>query len=174
VRTPEQIVAVWRERQKARGPVLSQMAAIRDQYNGDVVVPLPEPPTEVATAPEDAELPEGVTVTGTGWDTVVQASGLDVAALVAGDPAAVSALPGVDKSFGSQGAADLYSQFVPEDGSGSPMGDLDTSALYDTLTTPVPEGRLLSSALLSVLITDDGRVLAGAVPGATLQALAAK
>ncbi|KRD41471.1 hypothetical protein ASE38_17925 [Cellulomonas sp. Root930] len=140
----------------------------------DVVVPLPETPTEATTAPEDKELPEGVTITGTGWDTVVQASGLDVAALVAGDPAAAANLPGVDKTFGSKGAADLYAEFVPEEGSGSPMGDLDTTALYDTLTKPVPEGRLLSSALLSVLITDDGRVLAGAVPGATLQALAAQ
>jgi len=139
----------------------------------DVVVPLPELPAEPAT-PTDKELPEGVTVSGEGWDTVVTTSGLDVAALVAGDPAAAANLPGVDKTFGSQGAADLYSEFMPEEGSGSPMGDLDTTALYDTLTTAVPEGRLLSSALLSVLITDDGRVLAGAVPGATLQALAAK
>ncbi|GEL98822.1 membrane protein [Cellulomonas terrae] len=139
----------------------------------EVVVPLPEVPAEAATATPDKELPEGVTVTGTGWDAVVQASGLDVAALVAGDPSAAASLPGVDKTFGSQGAADLYSEFVPEEGSGSPMGDLDTTALYDTLTTEVPEGRLLSSALLSVLVTDDGRVLVGAVPGATLQALAA-
>ncbi|MDQ0374094.1 LolA family protein [Cellulomonas humilata] len=140
----------------------------------EVVVPLPEVPAEAATETPDKELPEGVTVTGTGWDTVVEASGLDVAALVAGDPSAAASLPGVDKTFGSQGAADLYSEFVPEEGSGSPMGDLDTTALYDTLTTEVPEGRLLSSALLSVLVTDDGRVLVGAVPGATLQALAAQ
>ncbi|WP_456789573.1 LolA family protein [Cellulomonas sp. P5_C5] len=140
----------------------------------EVVVPLPDVPAEAATMTPDQELPEGVTVTGTGWDAVVEASGLDVAALVAGDPSAAASLPGVDKTFGSQGAADLYSEFVPEEGSGSPMGDLDTTALYDTLTTEVPEGRLLSSALLSVLVTDDGRVLVGAVPGATLQALAAQ
>ncbi|MEZ0448252.1 LolA family protein [Cellulomonas sp. ICMP 17802] len=139
----------------------------------DVVVPLPDPPAETP-APTAGELPEGVTVTGTGWDTVVQASGVDVAALIAGDPAAAGALPGVDKTFGSRGAEQLYQQFVPEEGSGSPMGNLDTSALYDTLTTAVPEGRLLSSALLSVLVTDDGRVLVGAVPGSTLQALAAR
>ncbi len=139
----------------------------------EVVVPLPDEPAAASTAP-DQELPEGVTVTGTGWDTVVQASGLDVAGLVAGDPTAAAGLPGLDKTFGSQGAADLYSEFVPEEGSGSPLGDLDTSALYDTLTKPVPEGRLLTSALLSVLVTNDGRVLAGAVPGAALQALAAQ
>ena len=139
----------------------------------DVVVPLPDTPATAGATP-DKELPEGVTVSGTGWDTVVQASGLDVAALIAGDPGAAAALPGVDKAFGSQGAEELYQEFVPEEGSGSPMGDLDTTALYDSLTTDVPEGRLLSSALLSVLVTDDGRVLVGAVPGATLQGLAAQ
>jgi hypothetical protein len=36
----------------------------------------------------------------------------------------------------------------------------------------VPEGRLLSSALLGVLVTDDGRVLVGAVPGDALRAAA--
>ena len=54
----------------------------------------------------------------------------------------------------------------------SPLGTLDTSALYGQLTTAVPEGRLLTSALLSVLVTNDGRVLVGAVPAETLQALA--
>lgn len=139
----------------------------------DVVVPLPDEPAAASPVP-DKELPPGVTVSGTGWDTVVQASDLDVAGLIAGDPSAAGALPGVDKSFGSQGAEQLYKEFVPEEGSGSPMGSLDSSALYDTLTTAVPEGRLLQSALLSVLVTDDGRVLVGAVPGATLQALAAQ
>jgi hypothetical protein len=139
----------------------------------DVVVPLPDQPA-AATATPGTALPEGVSVTGTGWDTVVQSSGIDVAALLAGDPTAAAGLPGVNKTFGSQGAEQLYKEFVPEEGSGSPMGSLDTSALYDTLTTAVPEGRLLQSALLSVLVTDDGRVLVGAVPGSTLQALAAK
>ena len=35
--------------------------------------------------------------------------------------------------------------------------------LLDQLTEPVEGGRMLSTALLSVLLTDDGRVLAGAV-----------
>ena len=46
----------------------------------------------------------------------MQASGLDVAGLVAGDPSAAASLPGVDKTFGSKGAADLYDEFVPEEG----------------------------------------------------------
>ena len=46
--------------------------------------------------------------------------------------------------------------------------ELDRAALYEQLTTPVDGGRLLSSTLLSVLVTDDGRILVGAVPGETL------
>ncbi len=54
---------------------------------------------------------------------------------------------------------------------------VDTSAadqmeLLDRLTTRVPEGRLLTTALVSVLLTDDGRLLVGAVTPATLRAAA--
>ena len=44
--------------------------------------------------------------------------------------------------------------------------------LLDQLTRRVPEGRLLTSALVSVLLTDDGRLLVGAVAPAVLQAAA--
>lgn len=44
--------------------------------------------------------------------------------------------------------------------------------LLDQLTTRVPEGRLLTTALVSVLLTDDGRVLVGAVTPETLRAAA--
>jgi len=39
-----------------------------------------------------------------------------------------------------------------------------SGALVNQLTTRVPEGRAVTTALVSVLLTDDGRVLAGAVP----------
>lgn len=42
--------------------------------------------------------------------------------------------------------------------------DAEQLALLDSLTTPVDGGRVLQTALVSVLLTDDGRVLAGAVP----------
>jgi hypothetical protein len=42
--------------------------------------------------------------------------------------------------------------------------------LFQQLTQPVDGGRALSSSLVSVLITSDGRVLAGAVPVSALQA----
>lgn len=57
-----------------------------------------------------------------------------------------------------------------------PAGKLPTSVtrdpLFGELTTAVAGGRALQTSLMSVLITDDGRVLAGAVPIATLEAAA--
>ncbi|QHC70095.1 DUF2092 domain-containing protein [Rathayibacter sp. VKM Ac-2801] len=50
-----------------------------------------------------------------------------------------------------------------------PAGDTDALSSLDAVTTPVDGGRILSSALLTVLVTDDGRVLAGAVPAETLR-----
>jgi outer membrane lipoprotein-sorting protein len=50
--------------------------------------------------------------------------------------------------------------------------DPEQATLLDQLTVAVPEGRVLSTALVSVLFTNDGRVLAGAVPVQTLQAAA--
>jgi outer membrane lipoprotein-sorting protein len=54
--------------------------------------------------------------------------------------------------------------------------DLDVEMLdlefLDSLVTQLPEGRAISTALVNVLITNDGRVFAGAVSLATLQALA--
>lgn len=49
---------------------------------------------------------------------------------------------------------------------------LQDQPLLDQLTRRVPEGRLLTSALVSILITDDGRLLVGAVGPAVLQAAA--
>ena len=46
-------------------------------------------------------------------------------------------------------------------------------AMLDSVTTPVDGGRVLQTSLLSVLLTDDGRVLAGAVPAELLVEAAA-
>ena len=50
--------------------------------------------------------------------------------------------------------------------------DLATNPTVLRLTTTVDGGRVLHSALVNVLLTDDGRVLAGAVPVSRLQAAA--
>ncbi|HEX3788623.1 MAG TPA: hypothetical protein VHW44_12240 [Pseudonocardiaceae bacterium] len=69
-------------------------------------------------------------------------------------------------------AADLNVGSGPADGSGgrhsSVLGWLERSA------TPVPEGRLVSTSLVSLLITPDGRAFVGAVPPAVLRAAAAQ
>jgi outer membrane lipoprotein-sorting protein len=57
---------------------------------------------------------------------------------------------------------------------GTASSSLTSSPLFAQLTTAVDGGRALSTALVSVLVTDDGRVLAGAVPVSALQAVAAK
>lgn len=49
----------------------------------------------------------------------------------------------------------------------------DATSMLDALTTPVEGGRVLTSTLVSVLLTDDGRVLAGAVPAESLVEAAA-
>ncbi|EYR64584.1 hypothetical protein N866_07985 [Actinotalea ferrariae CF5-4] len=150
----------------------------------EVVVPMQEPKDPGALAellaaeppapgePVDpALLPEGVTTSGTGWETVTEVSGVDVAAVLAGDPAALTALPESERLIGSDRAQDLISEFLPDEEQASAF-ELDTTTLYDSLTTEVPEGRLLTSALVSVLVTTDGRVLYGAVPADVLRALA--
>jgi outer membrane lipoprotein-sorting protein len=140
----------------------------------EVVVPLPDPATTkpgTFDEPTSEALGEdaGVAVTGTGWETVVELTDVDVDAILGAT--AEGRLP--EGSTGSSGADDLFEELTEsEDGEMPGMPELDTGALYEQLTTPVEGGRLLSSALLSVLVTDDGRVLAGAVPPATLEELA--
>ncbi|MDM7887845.1 sigma-E factor regulatory protein RseB domain-containing protein [Curtobacterium sp. RHCJP20] len=73
------------------------------------------------------------TVTGSGWDTVVE---------------------------------------LPTGDTGRATQDTDASALLDQLTKPVDGGRALQTSLVSVYLTDDGRVLAGAVPVSALVAAA--
>jgi outer membrane lipoprotein-sorting protein len=48
-----------------------------------------------------------------------------------------------------------------------------SSPLFGKLTTPVSGGHLFHTSLVNVLLTDDGRVFAGSVPVAKLQAAAA-
>jgi hypothetical protein len=58
-----------------------------------------------------------------------------------------------------------------------PAGGIPANALESPLlaqaTTSVDGGRLLSTSLVNVLLTNDGRIFAGSVPADTLQAAAA-
>lgn len=95
------------------------------------------------------DLPEPV-VHGEGWATVVE---LDAAAAMAA--IAEHRAEAGDAGDGSGDAAEA----------GASEEQLaEASAALEALTTPVDGGRALQTSLLSVLITDDGRVLAGSVP----------
>jgi outer membrane lipoprotein-sorting protein len=97
------------------------------------VLPKHGGPAEHAARPGtgDAGPAQGPTISGSGWDGVVQ---LPVAA-------------------------------VSASGTSSPM--------VGQVTRAVAGGRLLHTALVNVLLTDDGRILAGSVPLERLQAVAA-
>lgn len=141
----------------------------------EVPVSLPDMPTAPATAPAPGTTPaglDGVTVSGTGWETVVELSDVDVAALLAGEVPEEELRSGLEGTFGSESTDELMTDLLGEKSEAHSMTELDPQALFDQLTTDVPEGKLITSALLTVLVTDDGRVLVGAVPAETLQALA--
>jgi len=86
------------------------------------------------------------TTVGDGWDTVI-----------------VAKLPDGVLSGNSQRGTD-----GPNGSGGANQPGMDPKALLERFGTPVSgawgSGRLISTAVLSVIITDDGRVAAGAVP----------
>lgn len=57
---------------------------------------------------------------------------------------------------------------------GGDLSKLTSNPLFAQLATPVTGGSALQTTLVSVLLTDDGRLLAGAVPVDALQAAAAR
>jgi len=124
----------------------------------EVTIPLPSD-TELAGAEHAAP---AVSVTGTGWDQVLTLT-VPAGALDAQDLTALATAPGIMPE-----KAQEYAQIAQ----GPHGAAVDPSALLDQLSTPVAGGRVISSALLSVLLLDDGRVLLGAVPPATLVNLA--
>ena len=89
-------------------------------------------------------------VHGSGWSTVVE--------LPARSPTA-------ERAEGADGAAGA-------DGTDAAEGLGDASAMLDSLTQRVDGGRLISTSLVTVLFTDDGRVFAGAVTPEHLLAVA--
>ena len=91
-------------------------------------------------AAEAGEFPEPV-VHGEGWATVVEIDA-DAAMAALGEHAADE----------PAGAAPSEEQLA------------EASAMLEALTQPVDGGRVLQTSLLTVLLTDDGRVLAGSVP----------
>lgn len=79
-------------------------------------------------------------------------------------PAAAAGAPARVLGEGWTSVVELSGVTLPEASAG----------LLDQLATPVAGGRVLTSALVSVLLLDDGRVLAGAVPAERLVELAGR
>ncbi len=85
-----------------------------------------------------------VTVVGEGWETV----------LVVEPPEGAGPLPDLDE----------LPEGDPTEDTGEATGEADPAAFVDSLITEVEGGQAVTTALLTVLATDDGRVLVGAVP----------
>jgi outer membrane lipoprotein-sorting protein len=116
-------------------------------------IPAPERRSDGSVPP--AKAPESMgdhpSVTGTGWESVIElpaGAGLPDST-PAGPPSTDRDLPGASGSGGA-------------------------GALLEQAAVAVPGGKLLSTALVNVLILDDGRVFAGSVPLERLQSAAAK
>lgn len=130
---------------------------------GTTVTPL----TSDSLLPGASGLPSalpGVTgepqVLGSDWTSIVE--------LPAGTATALTELGATTVTTGAQvGSGAVTSVSSSGDSSG-----LDVSGLIDSLTTAVPGGRAVQTALFSILITNDGRILAGAVPVSSLEAAA--
>lgn len=115
-------------------------------------IPGPERSTQGSVPPAKAPEAKGdhPSVTGTGWESVIELPSR--AGLPDSTPAGP---PSTDRELSGT--------------SGSGAG-----ALLEQAAVAVPGGKLLSTALVNILILDDGRVFAGSVPLERLQSAAAK
>jgi hypothetical protein len=104
-----------------------------------------------------ADVPHPV-VHGEGWATVVEVDAAAFMAALAEHRGGTADAPAADDAGGAASEQQLA----------------EASDALDALTTPVDGGRALQTSLLSVLLTDDGRVLAGSVPVDTLVEYAAE
>ncbi|RJT77997.1 hypothetical protein D6T63_13660 [Arthrobacter cheniae] len=95
-----------------------------------------------------AEAPEKPDIIGEGWSTIVE--------LPAGSAAGLGLNLGSGEAAGMGEIMEIKPGMDPEDVAGA-------GALLEQALTEVDGGRALQTSLVSVLVTDDGRILAGAV-----------
>jgi hypothetical protein len=91
---------------------------------------------------------EDPVVIGEGWSTIVE--------LPAGSAAQLGLNPGTGEAAGMGDIMEVKPGMDPEEVAGA-------QAMLEQALTEVDGGRALQTSLVSVLITDDGRILAGAV-----------
>jgi len=116
---------------------------------GATVKPLETPTSAASSAAKSLPAADRPTVTGTGWTSVVTVPAGALMAMAAAAPSG-SGTPSAPS------------------GALSGKGTAQGLAALQALTTATPAGRGLSTALVSLLLTDDGRILVGAVPLKTL------
>ena len=136
---------------------LSQSAA--DKPAGDS--------TEKPATPDSSAMPQGNVVAGKGWASVEKITGVpaDMAAALA-DPSQLGALMsgGMNSAGGKPGHGDGHGDNADSAAS--------LSQLLGGIAQVTPQGTLYSTYLFSLLVTPAGDVYVGAVPAATLQAIA--
>ena len=123
-------------------------------------IPVPEHKAGAAVPPDvaAAKAAKRPTVTGTGWESVLEF------------PAGTVTLPGATSPQTKE--PDLSSGNPLQHGRDADEARSGAAALLEQAAVAVPGGRLVSTSLVNVLILDDGRVLAGSVPLERLQAAA--
>lgn len=123
-------------------------------------IPVPEHKAAAAAPPDvaAAKAAKRPTVTGTGWEAVLEF------------PAGTVTLPGAASPQTKE--PDLSSGNPLQHGRDADESRSGAAALLEQAAVAVPGGRLVSTSLVNVLILDDGRVLAGSVPPERLQAAA--
>ena len=148
---------------------------VRIAVDGETSVPLrvrvygddqPEPAAEVTFTDVDFEVPDAQALAfqPPAGATVTERS-LEDLADSRPDPSAPSTRSGTPPTVLGTGwstVVEMRDVELPEQAAG----------MLTSLSTPAEGGRAISSALLSVLVLDDGRVLAGAVPVDRLEELA--
>jgi hypothetical protein len=122
-----------------------------------------------ANAPKDEAMDSAEHV-GLGLDLLVDAGWASVAELPLGDLMAGESVTQDMAAMPAPSDGDLLGEETYHAGSAPDAGAL--ADLVGQLGQATDTGTVYSTALFSVLVTDSGRVLAGAVPAATLVALA--
>ena len=153
---------------------LTLVDEVRIAVDGETSVPLrvqafgdgqPEPAVEVAFTDVDFSVPDASVFgfTPPSGSTVTERSLTDLGAAKTPDTTApaATAIPQV--------VGEGWSTVVETSGVELPES---AQGMFDQLSTPAEGGRAITSALLSVLLTDDGRMLVGSVPPAELERLA--
>ncbi|MET0965629.1 MAG: hypothetical protein ABWZ02_04490 [Nakamurella sp.] len=159
-------------------------ATVLEAEPGQIDPAAPPAPDDASAAEKAADEGEP-TVIGTGWTSIVMATlptdaaGLDAAAPIDEAAPADGAAPtdgALPSKEAEQGEQEPAAPIEPDGSESGPPAGAELQSILGALpqvSGTWGSGRVLQSALFSVLLTDDGRVLAGAVaPEALFEAAA--